>query len=393
MKKVKIAIVGGGSVGLFISNLLLEHDECDVSIFEKNNKLGKKILASGNGKCNFTNVGDYKDKYNNEFANYIVNKFNVKKTLEVFSNNGLIYKKDSQNRCYPVSESSNSVLDVLKQGLKKANIYLDSEVRNIYKKENSYLIEFNDKKEKFDYVVCCSGSAASNLGSNKAYDYLEKLNIKMEKIKGSLAPVIVKENIGSLKGVRIKCLIKLFDGNDCIYLEDGEVMFKDDALSGIAIFNASNYINRKKGNYKIVLDLSYGMNREEIIKYFKNKDNVNLLFKGYLNDKLADYIIKTNNISNKYLNELDNLYNNIKSLTFNVIGVYDVYESQVCSGGVCLDEVNERLELKKLPNMYVGGELLDIDGMCGGYNLQFAWSSAGVIANDILNKIGEKSGK
>ena len=305
---------------------------------------------------------------------------------------GLIYKSDDQGRCYPVSECATSVLDCLKQGLKKTNILLDCEVKSVDKSNKGYILNYNQTREYFDYVVCCSGSLSSNLGSSKAYEYLKKLDIDIKDLSPSLVPVKVKENIKSLKGVRVKCLLKLVDEyNNVIYEENGEVLFKDDALSGIAVFNASNYMNRKKANYKIVLDLSYGMDDKQIFDYIKSKINqYPNIFKGFLNDKISEYIINVSNIKkiNDQSNKIKTLINNICNLTFNTEGLYAFSDSQVCSGGVSLEEVTENLELKKYPKMYVAGELLDIDGVCGGFNLQFAWSSAGVIANDIKRRHG-----
>ena len=388
MRKVKVAIIGGGSSGLFLANLL-NNSNCDVCLLEKNNKLGKKILASGNGKCNFTNVGDLDGKYNNLLANKIIDKYDVNKTLKAFGEKGLIYKKDEQDRCYPVSECAASVLDCLKKNLGNIKILLDSEVTKIYKKENKCFVDYNDKVDCYDYIVCCSGSKASNLGSERAYDYLKGLNLKIKEIKPSLVPLKVKENVRSLKGVRVKCTVSLLDENNVtIYKENGEVLFKEDGLSGIAIFNSSSFINRRDGKYKISLDLSGGMNNEQLFNYIK--ENINeypYLFKGFLNDKIADYIVSRTDYNKINKEEqIGILFDKIKNLVFNVTGFYPFIDSQVCSGGVSLEEINDNLELKKYSNIYVSGELLDVDGICGGYNLQFAWSSAGVIADDIKRK-------
>ena len=203
MKAKKIAIIGGGCSGLFAASLLKDTG-AEIFLFEKNNKLGKKILASGNGKCNFTNIGNYTDKYNNQFANVIIDKFDVQKTIETFENMGLIYKCDDQGRCYPVSECSVSVLDCLKGNLKGVNICLESVVKLIYKEEGKYKVIFDNKEELFDYIVCCSGSLASNLGSSKAYEYLSALKLDVEQLKASLVPVKVSEKITFLKGCRVK---------------------------------------------------------------------------------------------------------------------------------------------------------------------------------------------
>lgn len=383
MSKSRIGIIGGGSVGLFLGTLL--NDELDVFIFEKNNRLGKKILASGNGKCNFTNKGEYDLKYNNEFANVIINKYNTDKTLQYFSEKGLMYKFDNQNRGYPLSENAESVLDVLKMGLTNTKIFLDSEVKNISIQDGKYIIETKNKNYEFEYIVCCSGSKASNLGNDKAYQYFSDIKVKINDLKPSLTPIKIKENVSSLKGVRVKCLVKLLKDNKKIYEEVGEVLFKEDGLSGIVIFNISHFINKEKGNYNIVLDLSYGLDEENFEKYITKKKDVNTVFKGLLNDKLGTYIF---NLLKSY--DSRSIYKQIKNLSFTYKEHYPFTDAQVCNGGVSIDEVDDNLQLIKYPNIYVGGELLDINGVCGGYNLQFAWSSAGVIADDILKKERKK---
>ena len=385
----KIAVIGGGASGLYLSALL---NDCDVEItlFEKNSKLGKKILASGNGKCNFTNVGPLENKYNDKFANLIIGKYSVKKTLAEFSKFGLVYKNDCEGRCYPVSECATSVLDCLKINLNHVNIKLDTAVSSICTKGRNNFVVFEDREERFDYIVCCTGSSASNLGSEKAYEYLKPLNLKIEKCQPSLCPIIVKENVKDLSGVRLKCVVNLMDCFDeCIYSERGEVIFKNDGISGIAVMNASSYINRKNGKYKICLDISNGMDIAKIKTYLKNKKADNL-FKGFLNDKLATYIgtiCKINKGSILSDKKIDDVVDNIKNLEFNVLRFYSLKDSQVCSGGVSVEEVDENLRLKKNDCIYFAGELLDIDGVCGGYNLQFAWSSAAVIADDIKRRI------
>ncbi len=387
MERYRVAIIGGGCSGLFLASLL-NKEKLDVFIYEKNNKLGKKILASGNGKCNFTNVKQLENKYNNQFANEVIKRFTVDTTLSFFKKYGLVFKSDELGRCYPVSENANSVLDCLKSNLLGCHIKLESVVSKIVKKGKKYSVTINNKEELFDYVVCSSGSAASNLGSYKAYDYLKDLNVKIVELKPSLTPVLIEENIKKLEGIRVKGKVSLIDSkNIVVYEENGEILFKKDALSGIAIFNISSYINRKKDNYKIQLDLSAGMSEKELINYFKNKKEKEL-FKGFLDDKIGEYIIE--NIKDK---KIENIAQVIKHLNFKVKGMYEIKDAQVCAGGVSLEEINENLELCKYPNVYVAGELLDIDGVSGGYNMQFAWSSAGIIYEDIERKIGGINGE
>ena len=357
----KVAIIGAGACGLLLANLL--SSEYQVTLFEKNNKLAKKVLASGNGKCNFTNIGEYENKYNNEYALKIVSKFDNKHLRDYLVSLGLAYRVDEENRVYPLSESSLSFVEVLKKGLKNTKILLESRVDRLESLDDGVNVFYNNSVEKFDYVVCCSGSSASNLGSEHAYTYLKNYGLKFIEASPSLVSLIVKENVKELSGVRVKCKVNLYKNDDLFYSENGEVLFKENGLSGIVIYNISSMINRDlKASYRIGLDLLND-------SYQKNEYN-NLV--GVVHPKILAYL---NN------NNLD-----VKKIDFKFVGFEDVKLAQVVSGGVNIDEVNEDLSLKRDSRIYLGGEVLDCDGMCGGYNLQFAFSCAFVINESLKNK-------
>lgn len=357
----KVAIIGAGACGLLLANLLA--DDFNVTILEKNNKLAKKVLASGNGKCNFTNIGDYNGKYNNEYANNIVDKYNNQYLREYLSSLGLAYRVDNENRAYPLSETSTTLVEVLKKGLKRARILLDSRVEKLEKLDNGINVYYNSDVENFDYVVCCSGSCASNLGSEHAYNYLKPLDLDFVKISPSLVPVIIEENIKELSGVRVKCKVNLYKDGKYFYSENGEVLFKDDSLSGIVIYNISSIINRD-------LNSQYSINLDLLSDSYNDIDKHNLL--GIVHPKIL-----------KYLNDYKIDINNI-TFTYKALDV--VKNAQVIAGGVDVNELNEDLSLKKYNNIYLGGEIIDCDGMCGGYNLQFAFSCAFVIGESLKNK-------
>lgn len=354
----KVAIIGAGALGIVTAIML--KDNFEVTLIEKNNKIGKKILASGNGKCNFTNVSDIEGKYNNEYATNIVKSFDSSKTLEFFTKLGLVYKIDEENRVYPLSESSATVLDVLKCHLKGVKILLDSKVKQIKSLDNGVEICYSNNQEIYDYVVCASGSIASNLGSEAAYDYLKDYGVQISDLKSSLSSLFIKENLSEISGVRARCLVTLYKENNPIYKESGEVLFKDDSLSGIVIFNISSIMNREKGNYSVGINLV-----SDAINY-----NSSIDLRGVLHPKMYQYVLK----------------NNIKDITdlkFNVIKSAKFENAQVISGGVKIEELNNDLSLKQDKRIYLGGEVIDCDGMCGGYNLQFAFSCAYVISESI----------
>ena len=358
----RIAIIGAGACGMLLAGLL--NEEFDVTLLEKNNKLGKKILASGNGKCNFTNNGNYNNKYNNEFAIDIVSRYNHKYLLEYFTKLGLMYREDDEHRVYPLSECSSTIVDVLKTKLKGVKILLDSKVKKIEDCDNGIRVYYNDTLDVFDFVVCTSGSSASNLGSEYAYNYLKDYGLSFVDVSSSLTPIKIDKDLSFISGVRVKCLVKLYRDNEFVYEEKGEVLFKEDYLSGIVIYNISSMINRdKNAKYEIKLDL--------LSDSINDIDGDSLV--GVLHPKLIEFY-KGYKIEN------------FKDLSFKVISFKDIKEAQVASGGINIEEVNSDLSLKRNNKIYIGGEVLDCDGMCGGYNLQFAFSCAFVINESLLKK-------
>ncbi len=351
---MKLAIIGAGASGLLLATLL-EKLNIDYTIFNKG-KVGSKILASGNGRCNISNLNfDFKYYHNNKLANIIKNNqeelFNYFKELKIYT------KSDDEGRMYPISESSQSVLNILLKHIKHEII--NSEILKIEKKNNKYIL--NNQYGPFDKLVLATGSPASFKSFN--YDYLKSLNLKINEFKPSLVGFKTNLNIKKISGVRAKANTKLFNDNKMIHEEKGEIIFKDNGISGIVIMNQSSYYNHlnKINNPKIVIDL--------LDKDYDNLESV-------LNPKLLEYI----NI------------NKIDPHNF-IIPIKETYEmefAQVAKGGIDLSCLNDNLSLKNDKNIYALGELLDIDGVCGGYNLMNAFTEAIEVYKDIKNEISNK---
>lgn len=395
----KVAIIGGGASGIFSAIHLkqLFNNNIDITIYEKNTRIGKKILASGNGKCNLSNESKLESNiYNNEFAIEIYNKFPPKKLREFLEKLGLLTKTDQMMRIYPQTESSNSVLDLLLLHLNNysVNICTEQTVKNIIKQNNKYLVKTQFDEKLFDYVIISTGSkASSKLGSNnEGYDLLKKLNINVTNLTPGLVGIKTnKQDVSTLSGIRQKSCVKLLDNNKIVFEELGEVQFKDEGISGIVIMNASSIIARNKDNLKLVLDFLPNYSEEELIKKLKEISNFNSnmslkdLTHGILPKMLANKICEMlkNNLNIESFVKLAKNYN------VSINGTYGFDNAQICVGGINLSEINENLELKKHPNIYTTGEVIDIDGLCGGYNLQFAFASAYVATLAIYNKEGK----
>ncbi|MBQ8292200.1 MAG: aminoacetone oxidase family FAD-binding enzyme [Bacilli bacterium] len=413
----KIVIIGGGASGIFTAIMIKKmlKEQVKVTLLERLDKIGKKILASGNGRCNFTNEAVDKNKYNNpDFVKNALEVFGYQETISFFEELGLISKVLTEGRVYPVTESASAVLDVLRMALKNLEIDVKTlfEVKNIIKNKNRYLIQATSGEQlDADYVVTSTGGTSSKvLGSNgSGYDLLRKHQIQITNIVPGLVGLKTTDNLKSLDGIRVKALVKVIDkvnDKEC-FSELGEVQFKTEGISGIVSMQASSFIGRTFKNpskYKLSLDLLPNLEINDIKKYFDNKiklyglEKSESLFTGLINKMIGLKILKDLKIEiNKTLNELtsDELYmigEKIKNFNLDIDSTYGFDKSQVTIGGVSLEEVNQKtLELYKLPNVYVTGELLDIDGECGGFNLQWAWSSASLAAISICKKIkGER---
>ena len=347
-----IAIIGAGALGLLLATKL-EKNNIQYKIFNKG-KIGRKILASGNGRCNISNINiDPISYHNNKLAINIINNyknelFNYFKELNIYT------KFDDEGRMYPLSESSQSVLNILLKNININNI-IDDEIININKNNNKYYL--NNKYGPFDKIVIAIGSNAAFKKPYPSINIIKDLKLKFNEFMPSLVGFKTSLNIKEISGVRQKVLAKLYNNDKIIHSERGEIIFKDDGISGICIMNLSSFYNNldNKNNSKIIIDLSPDND-------YKNLESV-------LQPKLYNYINK---------NKID--YHNF---IIPVKGVYDFEFSQVCHGGIDISELNDNLSLKKDNNIYAGGEIVDVDALCGGYNLMFAFSSALAIFKNI----------
>ena len=376
---MKIAIVGGGASGLMLASVIRKNNvDVEIVILEKLEHVGKKILMSGNGKCNLSNTFITPSKYNNELGFKIASSFDVQK---YFNELGLLTYQDVEGRVYPISNVANSVLDVLRNSLTNVEIKENFNVTKINKKDNKYTIV----SDKFDFidadVVVLAMGGKTYYKECNGYIIASMLSHRVTSLRPTLTSLKVKENLASIENLRAKVNAKLICNNNVVFEDNGEVLFKKDALSGIVIFQLSSMVARDPfKKYSIELDLMPSMSEEELSNHIEKYPSMTGMFAKMINQ----YIIK-NSISK---NGKD-IAHTIKHLKFNVLDNVEFKNAQVTAGGVNISEVKETLESKYNKNLYILGELLDIDGVCGGYNLHFAFSSAYIAAQDIINKVGK----
>ena len=361
---MRIGIIGGGALGLTLAKIL-DKNKIKYELFERT-LVGRKILASGNGKANIGNIYLYEDCYNDSFGFNLVKEYHHK-LLAFYKEIGLVTKHDDEGRIYPYSESSQSVLDCIMPN--KKNIIENFPINHISKINGKYYL--NDVRGPFDYIVICTGSKASFIKKKQEgfNNYLDSLNLDIKEDFPSLVGFKLDANLNRLNGVRIKCMAKLIKDDKVIYAESGEAILKNDGISGICIMNLSSRYARldDKTNCYISLDLIPDLD----INISDKKELV-----GLLNPKLVDYFSQYEVTEiNKYL----------RNFSFKIIGVYDFEFAQVVSGGISLSNIDKDLRLIKDDHIFVGGEALDIDGVCGGYNLMFAFTCALKIGDILCN--------
>lgn len=373
---MKVCIIGGGAAGLMTASILANKTEnLEIVVVEKLEHIGKKLLVTGNGKCNLTNAYIGPSCYNNEFSYNIAKSFD---TRAYFLELGLITYISEQGRVYPFSNMANSVLDILRFSLKNVDIKESTIVNKITNENNKYQIITNNGTIEADFVILATGGKTYYKDTN-SYTLANMLSHKVSMLTPSLCPIKVKENLASIENLRCKVKATLFENENQIYQDKGEVLFKKDYLSGIVIFQLSSKLDYDLfKSYKVVLDLAPSLSKDYLLSYVDGHKDLMGLFPKMI----AQYVLK-----HSPTNETEDIVNTIKNLSFEVADGFDFKNAQITAGGVSIDEINDNLESKLHKNLYIVGEMLDADGLCGGYNLQFAFASGARAAYDIIDKI------
>ena len=394
---MNIAIIGGGAAGLICS--IKAAGSNSVTIYEKNNKCGKKILVTGNGKCNYFNNDFTISHYNStnlDILSTIINDNNKEKVLSFFESIGIV-PKIVNGYYYPVTNQAITIKEALvnEAKLRGVKFSYETEITDIKYENNKFIL---NNSISVDKVVLATGSkAAPNTGSDGiGYILASKFNHTI--IKPLPALVQLESNEKYLKdwsGIRSDVKIKLYENDKFIKEENGEVQLTDYGISGICVFQLSSYIVRNISNNKEDLYINFLPWLDgNINEYLYNRNNsmkgrcISELLDGLLNYKLVNLILSKNKIdNNKKYNELSKeeiskICNDLVNFKLNITGYKDFDKSQVASGGVPLSEIDiNSFESLKQKGLYIIGELLDVDGNCGGYNLGFAWLS-GIIAGE-----------
>lgn len=376
----KIVVIGGGPSGMMASyQIKKRHRDSDVILIDKTS-IGKRIKISGNGRCNFSNDNIRKEFYHNgDFINDILIDYkNYEK--EFYNEINLHFYSDEEGRRYPITDSSKTVLNLLSNALVKEGILIkENETFIDLKKINDqYLIKTNMDSYLADKVIFSIGGVSQLNDKDNYFNVINSIdrNIKINKLSSSLCPIKVKEKINkNVVGKRASVNVKVKYFDHIVYEEKGEVIFKKDGISGIVIFNISSFLASKNDlfNYKLILDFIDGISFEEInnqLKHFSVKE----VLMSYVIDEIGEMI----------LDRYKNIYIGLTNFELTCSEMYSLQDSQVTRGGICLSELNlNDLSFKNDKNIFFGGEMIDVDGRCGGYNIFFAFASGYRIGKSI----------
>ena len=395
----KICVIGAGPAGILASGIAASRG-FDVTLLEKNERIGKKLFITGKGRCNITNGAPIE-----EFFDYIItNKNFLYSSLYSFTNEditqllkryGLETKVERGNRIFPQSDKSSDVIKAFHKFIDDNGVQLklNSEVKSVFYNNNTFYVNVNDESMKFDGLIITTGgkSYPATGSTGDGYEFAKKLGHTITNLKPSLVPMVIEgEWIKDLQGLSLKNVsLNTFKGDKLIHEEFGEMIFTHYGISGPIVLTTSNYINRyQKDNITLYIDFKPALNYDKLdsrilrdFDLYKNKQIKNSL-DDLLPQRIIPWIIKLSDIHpEKQVNQLTKeerlkIVSSIKNFPLKFKSFRPIEEAIVTSGGISTKEINpSTMESKIIPNLYFAGEIIDVDALTGGFNLQIAYST------------------
>ena len=389
-----IGIIGGGASGMAAALAAAENPNAQVLLFERQARLGRKLQATGNGRCNLTNLHAMEGGYhgnNPDFAREALNAFNVEATLGWFRELGLFTVAEASGRVYPYSDQANSVVDMLRFALEKPNIriFYGFEVTKARKMNGSFLIENGEQTHCCDkLIIACGGLAGTKLGgSMSGYKLLGKFGHRSTRLRPALVQVKTDwSGIAALKGVRANCHAQILHNGQLFAQSSGELQFTEMGLSGPVMFEISRDVCQSPGDWVCKLDflphISESMLVEELERRRQTSLSADDLLTGILHNRLGRVLTKAagvrsgQGIDGLTSEDIRDVCRRVKAFEVPLTEPLGMDSAQVTAGGVLTEGFDPKtMESNTVSGLYACGEVLDIDGDCGGYNLQWAWSS------------------
>jgi len=375
-------IIGAGASGL-LASILLAKKGIEVTILEKEKKLVRKLRVTGNGQCNITNL-DISDIYfhsnNPEFIkNFILDYKTIEKT---FLELGIpfVYK---EKRVFPMSLEANSVADVLEFNAKKLGVKIINECE-VYDIKKGFILDTSKGEFKTDKLVIATGSKAGRVGgSDSLLEIIRKLGHNVYERYPSLVQFITKENFTKCSGVKIKAKLSLYSNGELINETYGDLLFTNYGISGLSVLDISMGVAKRLKDYEYIevsvdffSDYSKQKLKNLILSIKDDSKPIGINIRGILPAKLIPFILQKADIHSLNQKDINKLVYTLKNFKIEIIDTKDYKNAEIMSGGVDISEIDTSMQSKIVKNLYFLGEVMDIDGDRGGYNLHFAWSSA-----------------
>ena len=396
---MKIVIIGGGASGLMAA-ITAAKSGAEVTILEHENKPGKKILMTGNGRCNLTNKSMWAEYFHGDphLIQTILSKFSWKDTVSFFEHEGMILK-DKAGYIYPNSMQAQSVLKLLLCDCEELHVKIKTncnvkEIMPINQGNNGYKIAFDTIEQSFDGVILACGSRAyPETGSDgSGYSLASKLHIPMTPVHPALCGIRSHDSwCRQSAGVRCEGSIYIYSNDKMLAKDTGEIQFTDYGVSGIPVFQVSRYVSLAlAGGRPVTAKIDFFPNKytEELAYIFEQKKKkhprrrLKEQFLGILPEKLIPVFLNRIDLTEQTITceagdiKWQKIPQMLKNFIFPIYATNDFSKAQVCCGGIDTSYVQiDTLESKQYHNLYFAGEILDVDGKCGGYNLQWAWST------------------
>ncbi|SKB71985.1 hypothetical protein SAMN06296386_104170 [Lachnospiraceae bacterium] len=389
-----IAVIGAGASGMMAA-ITAASAGASVTLYERNDQVGKKILQTGNGKCNFSNTVMNEDCFHGSardtgLVKKVLERFDENKAVEFFESIGIL-PRVRYGGYYPFSEQASAIKDAMYLELirRKVKLVLGHQVRNIQKKKNGFVVD----DQFFDAVILSTGGKASpkSGSTGDGYYLAEKLGVHSNEALPALTYLTGTEKwFKNVAGVRVEASLKLMSDGKELDSSRGELQLTDQGISGICTFQLSAQAGRmlKEGHkVKVLLNFMPDMSFEEVVSFLNGRRSgldsrkCSEFLIGVFPEKLCRVILQQADInidaSVKKLKDADvrRLAGCISFLAVNIKGTGGFDRCQVTSGGILADQLTDELEVKDVPGFFAVGEVVDCDGICGGYNLQWAWSS------------------
>lgn len=436
----KVIVIGAGAAGMMAA-IAAKRTGANTILLEHKEQVGKKILSTGNGRCNFTNIEQRPECYRGEHPEFgwdTVSRFSAQDTIRFFLKLG-IYSKNRNGYLYPYSDQASAVRDVLYMELQRLHVQIETnvEVKEIQKENGFYIravrklmkeerkskkrtvfVQIGEKEESFEadaLVLACGGMAFPVSGSDgSGFLLAKKMGHSIVPCVPALVQLKCEENwIKGLSGIRASAGVRLLAGKEIQAADTGEVQFADYGISGIPVFQISRFASRllyenktaeRQKKITVEFDFLPEFTEGQLRFFLKNRvENqpeciLKSFFTGLFHEKLGRLLVYMAEIDErkpaKTMSEpqMERLISCIKSLPVTISETNGFEQAQVCAGGVATEEIMEgTMESRIVPNLFFAGEIMDIDGMCGGYNLQWAWSSGYLAGACAGKRAGEET--